>query len=81
MRVRAKVLPNQRYSGYYNYRRRLPGEIFELVGGKRIVDGKEVYFAPETTFSKSWMEKIDKDPSPKQPIEQPAPEIVGDDVI
>ena len=82
MRVRAKVLPNQKYSGYYNHRRRLPGEVFELVGGKRTVNGKEISFAPETTFSPAWMEKIDKDVQvATKPIEQPAPETVGDDVI
>jgi hypothetical protein len=82
MRVRAKAIPNQKYSGYYDHKRRVAGEIFTLVPIKKAgKDGKLIIIAPENQFSSRWMEKVDKDIPAAKPIEQPAPEFVGDDVI
>jgi hypothetical protein len=83
MRVRTKVVPNQKYSGYYDHKRRVAGEVFILKAITKIgKDGKKVIIAPENQFSERWMEKVDKDAPPPKPIEQPAPEeIQGDDVI
>lgn len=83
MRVRAKEVPNQKYSGYYDHKRRLPGEIFELKTWVRVAgDGRKIVCDPEEQLRRAkWFERVDKVTEVQKPIEQPAPEIVGDDVI
>ena len=82
MKVRAKVVPNQKYSGYYDHKRRVAGEVFVLKPRTKIgKDGKKIIISPENQFTARWMEKADNDAPPPKPIEQPAPEVVGDDVI
>ena len=83
MRVRAKVVPNQKYSGYYNHKRRAAGEVFELITFVRISkEGKKIVWTPEDQLRCSkWIERVDKAPEVQEPIDQPVPEIVGDDVI
>ena len=83
MRVRAKEVPNQKYSGYYNHKRRVAGEIFELVNLSRVTkEGKRIVFTPEQQLASTrWFERAEKAPAVQEPIEQPAPEIIGDDVI
>ncbi|HXF44854.1 MAG TPA: hypothetical protein VNK91_01930 [Burkholderiaceae bacterium] len=60
MRVRAKGNPTdatKRYAGYYNYVRRKPGDVFDLLDPKH--------------FSEKWMERVDpnepKTPAPGEP--------------
>lgn len=60
MRVRAKGNPNnpgQKYAGYYNYVRRKPGDVFDLIH--------------EKDFSSKWMEPVEatvpKTPAPGEP--------------
>lgn len=60
MRVRAKgnpQNPTQKYVGFYNYVRREPGDVFDLIDDKH--------------FSKKWMEKVEptapKTPAPGEP--------------
>jgi len=84
MKVRALEITGQKYSGYYDHKRRLPGEIFTLVPLTRVdKNGKKVSVSPENQFSKKWMEKVDK----STPIAQPAnetpvsQEIASDEVI
>jgi hypothetical protein len=83
MRVRAKVVPNQKYSGYYNHKRRVAGEIFDLVPLARInKEGKRIVFTPEQQLeSTKWFERVDKVPEESKLIDQPDPEVLGDDVI
>lgn len=84
MQVRAKAITGQKYSGEYNHRRRVPGEVFTLNTLTRISkDGKKIVISPEAQFSDKWMERVDpKAQAKQQPIEQPASEeIQGDDVI
>jgi len=56
MRVRAKDT-GQKYSGYYNYVRRKPGDVFDLLDPAH--------------FSAKWMEKVEpsvpKTPAPGEP--------------
>lgn len=58
MRVRAKDL-GQKYSGFYNYVRRKPGDVFDLTHDKH--------------YSSKWMEPVDrtvpKTPSPGEPTQ------------
>jgi len=84
MKVRAKLITGQKYSGYYEHKRRVAGEVFNLVPLKKIAkDGRTIIISPENQFSERWMEKID----PKAPVVQAQPEqpsseeIQGDDVI
>lgn len=83
MRVRAKVVPNQKYSGYYNHKRRVAGEIFDLIPLARVTkEGKRIVFTPEQQLACSkWVERVDKVQEVQEPIDQQVPEIVGDDVI
>jgi hypothetical protein len=59
------------------------GEIFELLPLSRITkEGKKIVFTPEQQLAcTKWFERVDKAPEVQEPIEQPVPEIVGDDVI
>lgn len=84
MQVRAKAITGQKYSGEYNHKRRVPGEVFTLNTLTRISkEGKKIVISPEAQFCERWMERVDpKAPAQQKPIEQPAPEEVqGDDVI
>lgn len=59
MRVRAKSYPtsNGKYVGYYNYVRRKPGDVFDLL--------EEKHFSPK------WMDRVEtsvpKSPAPGEP--------------
>ena len=84
MKVRAKAITGQKYSGYYDHRRRIAGEVFTLTPIKKIgKDGRTIIISPENQFSDRWMEKVDpKAPAVAVQSEQPASdEIQGDDVI
>ena len=83
MKVRALEITGQKYSGYYDHKRRVPGEIFTLIPLTRIdKNGKKVTVSPENQFSKKWMEKVDKSTTIEQPVnEAPSQEIAADDVI
>jgi hypothetical protein len=60
MKVRAKAILNQKYSGEYNHKRRLPGEVFELFPiTRKKKDGKDIIISPEAQFSERWMERVD----------------------
>jgi len=84
MKVRALEVVGQKYSGYYDHKRRVPGEVFTLVPITKISkDGKKIVISPENQFSERWMEKVEKNtpvaqPANEAPISQ---EIAGDDVI
>lgn len=64
MRVRAKEVGGQKYSGYYNYVRRKPGDVFDLLDPEP--DPKK-----NKHFSEKWMEKVEpatpKTPAPGEP--------------
>jgi hypothetical protein len=83
MRVRAKAVTGQKYSGYYDHKRRVAGEAFTLIPiTKTAKDGRKITISPEQQFSDRWMERIDPKAPFAKPIEQPASEeIQGDDVI
>ena len=83
MRVRAKVVPNQKYSGYYNHKRRVAGEIFDLVPLARVTkEGKRIAFTTEQQLAcTKWVERVGAAPEVQEPNEQLVPEIIGDDVI
>ena len=84
MKVRAKAITGQKYSGYYDHKRRIAGEVFILAPISKIgKDGRKIIISPENQFSDRWMERVDaKAPAAQKQIEQPASEEVqGDDVI
>jgi len=58
MKVRAKDI-GQTYSGYYNYVRRRPGDVFELID--------------EKDFSESWMERVPDDTPVTRAPGEPSP--------
>lgn len=65
MRVRAKTLPTAtgKYAGYYNYVRRRPGDVFDLLD--------------DSHFSEKWMEPVES-ATPKTPAPgEPTPEEVA----
>ena len=84
MKVRARAVTGQKYSGYYDHKRRVAGEIFTLVPITKVAkDGRKIIISPENQFSDRWMERLDpKAPPVIKTTEQPASdEIQGDDVI
>lgn len=79
MKVRATQL------GYYDHRRRKPGEVFELIEVKGFTKDPKtekvspLTLSPEQQFSENWMEKVDEStpvgqaPETEDGAREPAP--------
>lgn len=84
MKVRAKEINGQKYSGYYNLKRRQPGEVFDLIPLTRVLsDGKRITITPEHQLRDSkWLEAVGDGLPKAQKIQEPQNEVItADEVI
>lgn len=84
MKVIAKEITGQKYSGYYNLKRRKPGEVFELIPYVRVnKEGQRITITPEIQLKSSrWFESVEGKQQKVVKQDEPQNDIVqGDEVI